>query len=65
MVIQPKPDLVVQICVLAENLKVKQHMLDNHNINLETVDDILPVKMNNCILRATWDLNQSHNALYL
>ena len=45
MVIQPKPVLVVQICVLAENLKVKQHMLDNHNINLETVDDNLPVKI--------------------
>lgn len=45
LVIQPKPDLVVQVCVLAENIKVKQQMIENYNIDLETVGDILPVKI--------------------
>ena len=45
LVIQPKPDLVVQVCVLAEDEYVKQQMLENHNINLETVSDVSPVKI--------------------
>ena len=40
LVIQPKPDLVVQICVLAEDQQVKNKMQTKYNISLETVDDI-------------------------
>lgn len=45
LVTQPKPDLVVQICVLAEDSFVQSKMLSNHNINLETVADISPIKI--------------------
>ncbi len=45
LVIQPKPDLVVQICVLMEDEQVQQQIFEDHNIYLETVSSISPVKI--------------------
>ena len=43
LVIQPKPDLVVQVCMLAENEEIQYKMQNNHNISLQTVDEISPI----------------------
>ena len=40
LVIQPKPDLVVQVCMLAENEEIQYKMQNNHNISLQTVAEI-------------------------
>ncbi len=45
LVIQPKPDLVVQVCVLAEDDEIRFKMQNNHNINLQTVADALPIQI--------------------
>ena len=43
LVIQPKPDLVVQVCMLAENEEIQYKMQNNHNISLQTVAEISPI----------------------
>lgn len=45
LAIQPKPDLVVQVCVLAENEEVREKLLTNHNINVQTVADVAPIQI--------------------
>lgn len=45
LVIQPKPDLVVQVCVLAESEEIQSKMLNNHNISIQTVADVAPIKI--------------------
>ena len=34
LVIHPKPDLVVQVCMLAENEEIQYKMQNNHNITM-------------------------------
>jgi len=43
LVVQPKPDLVVQVCVLAENEEIQFKMQNNHNISLQTVAEVSPI----------------------
>jgi phosphorylase kinase alpha/beta subunit len=40
LVIQPKPDLVVQICVLAEDREVQIKLHCDHNITVPTVEEV-------------------------
>ena len=43
--IQPKPDLVVQVSVLAENEEIKNSLLLNYNLNIQTVDEVATIKI--------------------
>lgn len=43
--IKPKPDLVVQVCVLAQNEEIKNSLLQNYNLNIQSIDDVAPVKI--------------------
>jgi phosphorylase kinase alpha/beta subunit len=43
LVVQPKPDLVVQVCVLAEDIEVQLKMQTNHNISIQTVSEVAPI----------------------
>jgi phosphorylase kinase alpha/beta subunit len=43
--IKPKPDLVVQVCVLAQNEEIKNSLLKNYNLNIQSVDDVAPIKI--------------------
>ncbi|XP_061089801.1 phosphorylase b kinase regulatory subunit alpha, skeletal muscle isoform isoform X2 [Conger conger] len=40
----PKPDVVVQVCILAETEEIKEH-LQKHGIDVETVADIHPIRV--------------------
>ncbi|TRZ03800.1 hypothetical protein DNTS_027794 [Danionella cerebrum] len=40
----PKPDVVVQVSILAENDKIKQ-LLQSHGIDSETLEDIHPIRV--------------------
>ena len=43
LVIQPKPDLVVQVCVLAENEDIQMKLQNNHNVSVQTLADFSPI----------------------
>jgi phosphorylase kinase alpha/beta subunit len=45
LVIQPKPDLVVQVCVLADSEEIQAKMLTNHNISIQTVSEVAPIQI--------------------
>lgn len=45
LVMQPKPDLVVQVSVLAENDEIKQSLLTNHNLTVQTVNDVAQIQI--------------------
>lgn len=45
LITQPKPDLVVQVCVLAENQNIKQSLLENHNLSVQTIDEVSPIQI--------------------
>lgn len=45
LAIQPKPDMVVQVSVLAEDDEVKIKLLEDHNINVQTVADVAPIQI--------------------
>jgi phosphorylase kinase alpha/beta subunit len=45
LAIQPKPDLVVQVCVLAEDEEIQLKLLNNHNISVQIVADVAPIQI--------------------
>lgn len=45
LAIQPKPDLVVQVAVLAENDDVQLKLAKDHNIHVQTVSDVAPIQI--------------------
>ncbi|CAF0780748.1 unnamed protein product [Brachionus calyciflorus] len=45
LAIQPKPDLVVQVTVLAENEEIQLKLANDHNINVQTVSDVAPIQI--------------------
>jgi hypothetical protein len=45
LTIQPKPDMVVQVCVLAENKDIQNYLFHDHNLSIQTVDEVHPVQI--------------------
>jgi phosphorylase kinase alpha/beta subunit len=45
LAIQPKPDLVVQVCVLAEDEEIQIKLLNDHNISVQVAADLAPIQI--------------------
>ncbi|XP_060070242.1 probable phosphorylase b kinase regulatory subunit alpha [Ylistrum balloti] len=44
LVSEPKPDIVVQVVILAENLKIQEHLLE-HGIDVQTSAEVCPIQV--------------------
>ncbi|XP_069129417.1 probable phosphorylase b kinase regulatory subunit alpha isoform X5 [Argopecten irradians] len=44
LVSEPKPDIVVQVVILAENLKIQEHLLE-HGIDVQTSAEVYPIQV--------------------